>query len=95
MNERVDVDSPALLVGGATTVQGRIENLSRTGAAFAAPGTVPAFAVDARVTLRVPGGGERGTDIEFAGRIVRVEPFCDASGDSLAYAIHFDRPVRD
>src|SRR6185436_747081 len=96
-NRRTDarqpVDAPARLRQGQTVLEGKIENLSSRGAAFATGTMTPEFAVDARVTLVLPGAGDAGAELELPGRVVRTEEFSDGDGETRSYALEFDEPV--
>jgi len=92
-HSRLEVDAPARLLEGTTVLTGRIENVGPGGAAFITPEMEPELPVGARVTLVAPGAGDGGGDLEFQGRIIRADEYCDGSGESRSYALGFDHPI--
>lgn len=88
---RMVVDTPARMSGGATSFDGKIDNVSATGASFITPTLDPEVAVGSNVVLMAPApnGGER----ELRGRVVRSEVLFDVGGEVRTYAVAFDHPT--
>jgi hypothetical protein len=92
-HERLAVDAPARLVEGGASLEGRIENVSPKGLAFATATMDPEFAVGARVVLVAPGAGDDGGEVRLDGRILRADEYSDGVANSRSYALAFDQPI--
>jgi hypothetical protein len=87
---RMEVDAPARLAGGATSLDGRLENVSETGLAFVTSTVAPEVPVGAHVVLVAAGAGDGGADREYRGRVVRTETLFDVTGEARMYAVELD-----
>ena len=86
---RLEADAPARLAGGASSLEGRLENVSATGVAFLTSTIEPEIPIGTQVVVVASGLGENGADREFRGRIVRTETLFDVTGEVRMYAVTF------